>query len=560
MEKVSENILEFKHLSRTFEDGFMAVDDFNLTIKRGEFVTFLGPSGCGKTTTLRMLAGFDAPTGGEILLNGEDITRLPANVRPINTVFQRYALFPHLNIFDNIAFGLKLKKLPKAEIIKKVKRALEMVDLEGFETRSVQTLSGGQQQRIAIARAIVNEPQILLLDEPLGALDLKMRKEMQLELKEMHEKLGITFIYVTHDQEEALTMSDKIVVMSEGRIQHVGTPEDIYNEPNNAFVADFIGESNIFNGIITDPLTVRFCGAEFACVDDMPYGTMVDVVVRPEDILITKPEDGMITGEVTSVIFKGVHYEITVLSGKNEIVIQTTKKAQVGARVGLCVEPDGIHLMKAEHSLNKLESGVDENYRLTILDGALNCDVKSLIPGAQELNGGLCDAHGNEIDYRKLKVVVTIKPRDIEMSDDENAGIVCGHIINLIYIGDHYRYVVRTEEELDLIVSDEYLWNMGDYVSTFMEMFGGARPYITKRSCRNQFYSDLITPMPDGIDVKGTEIHIFYALKMGKKYRDRYKQHFVHPILHEQDLQHEELLACYPDKWARLVKSIVGII
>ena len=465
MEKVSENILEFKHLSRTFEDGFMAVDDFNLTIKRGEFVTFLGPSGCGKTTTLRMLAGFDAPTGGEILLNGEDITRLPANVRPINTVFQRYALFPHLNIFDNIAFGLKLKKLPKAEIIKKVKRALEMVDLEGFETRSVQTLSGGQQQRIAIARAIVNEPQILLLDEPLGALDLKMRKEMQLELKEMHEKLGITFIYVTHDQEEALTMSDKIVVMSEGRIQHVGTPEDIYNEPNNAFVADFIGESNIFNGIITDPLTVRFCGAEFACVDDMPYGTMVDVVVRPEDILITKPEDGMITGEVTSVIFKGVHYEITVLSGKNEIVIQTTKKAQVGARVGLCVEPDGIHLMKAEHSLNKLESGVDENYRLTILDGALNCDVKSLIPGAQELNGGLCDAHGNEIDFRKLKVVVTIKPRDIEMSDDENAGIVCGHIINLIYIGDHYRYVVRTEEELDLIVSDEYLWNMGDYVS-----------------------------------------------------------------------------------------------
>ena len=260
-------------------------------------------------------------------------------------------------------------------------------------------------------------------------------------------------------------MSDKIVVMSEGRIQHVGTPEDIYNEPNNAFVADFIGESNIFNGIITDPLTVRFCGAEFACVDDMPYGTMVDVVVRPEDILITKPEDGMITGEVISVIFKGVHYEITVLSGKNEIVIQTTKKAQVGARVGLCVEPDGIHLMKAEHSLNKLESGVDENYRLTILDGALNCDVKSLIPGAQELNGGLCDAHGNEIDYRKLKVVVTIKPRDIEMSDDENAGIVCGHIINLIYIGDHYRYVVRTEEELDLIVSDEYLWNMGDYVS-----------------------------------------------------------------------------------------------
>ena len=224
MKNTTENILEFKNLSRVFEDGFKAVDDFNLTIKRGEFVTFLGPSGCGKTTTLRMLAGLDQPSSGTILLNGEDITRLPVNERPINTVFQRYALFPHLNIFDNVAFGLKLKKLPKAEIVKKVKKALEMVDLEGFENRKVQTLSGGQQQRIAIARAIVNEPEILLLDEPLGALDLKMRKEMQLELKAMHEQLGITFVYVTHDQEEALTMSDKIVVMSEGKIQHVGTP------------------------------------------------------------------------------------------------------------------------------------------------------------------------------------------------------------------------------------------------------------------------------------------------------------------------------------------------
>ena len=258
MKNTTENILEFKNLSRVFEDGFKAVDDFNLTIKRGEFVTFLGPSGCGKTTTLRMLAGLDQPSSGTILLNGEDITRLPVNERPINTVFQRYALFPHLNIFDNVAFGLKLKKLPKAEIVKKVKKALEMVDLEGFENRKVQTLSGGQQQRIAIARAIVNEPEILLLDEPLGALDLKMRKEMQLELKAMHEQLGITFVYVTHDQEEALTMSDKIVVMSEGKIQHVGTPEDIYNEPKNAFVADFIGDSNIYNGIMTGNMKVRF--------------------------------------------------------------------------------------------------------------------------------------------------------------------------------------------------------------------------------------------------------------------------------------------------------------
>ena len=298
-----ENIIELKHITKNFDDNFTAVDDFNLEVQRGEFVTFLGPSGCGKTTTLRMIAGFEMPTEGEILLNGKDISKLPPNKRPINTVFQRYALFPHLNIYDNIAFGLKLKKLPKAEIEKKVKKALEMVDLEGFEDRRVQTLSGGQQQRIAIARSLVNEPEILLLDEPLGALDLKMRKEMQLELKGMHERLGITFIYVTHDQEEALTMSDKIVVMSEGRIQQIGTPEDIYNEPKNAFVADFIGESNIFNGIMTGKLKVRFCGAEFECLDDVEHGTQVDVVVRPEDILIVPPEQGAVKGTVISVVF-----------------------------------------------------------------------------------------------------------------------------------------------------------------------------------------------------------------------------------------------------------------
>lgn len=269
-----ENIIELKHITKTFEDGFHAVEDFNLEVKRGEFVTFLGPSGCGKTTTLRMIAGFDIPTEGEILLNGKPITDLPPHKRPINTVFQRYALFPHMNIFDNIAFGLKQKKVSKDVIKKKVKKVLELVDLEGFENRRVSTLSGGQQQRVAIARAVVNEPEILLLDEPLGALDLKMRKEMQLELKAMHKELGITFIYVTHDQEEALTMSDKIVVMSEGKTQQIGTPEDIYNEPKNAFVADFIGDSNIFNGIMTGHLKVRFCGGEFTCVDDVEEGTI----------------------------------------------------------------------------------------------------------------------------------------------------------------------------------------------------------------------------------------------------------------------------------------------
>lgn len=461
-----ENIIELKHISRTFDDGFRVVDDFNLTVQRGEFVTFLGPSGCGKTTTLRMIAGFDKPTEGELLLNGEDIRDLPPNKRPINTVFQRYALFPHLNVFENVAFGLKLKKLPRADIVKKVKKALEMVDLEDFEDRGIQTLSGGQQQRIAIARAIVNEPEILLLDEPLGALDLKMRKEMQLELKGMHEKLGITFIYVTHDQEEALTMSDKIVVMSEGKIQQIGSPEDIYNEPKNAFVADFIGESNIFNGIMTGKCRVRFCGAEFECVDDVEHGTMIDAVVRPEDISITTPEQGIIRGKVTSVIFKGVHYEITVQSGKNEIVIQSTRKAELNAVVGLYIEPEGIHIMLAGNTINRIESGLDKDYRLVFLGGMLDCDLTELIPGSSFNTGGaLVDAHGDVIEPDHVKVIVSVNPDDITMSDDREAGIIRGHIINLIYKGDHYSYVVRTEEDEDFIVSDEYLWNMDDYVS-----------------------------------------------------------------------------------------------
>lgn len=462
---VSDNIIELRNITKRFEDGFVAVDDFNLTVKRGEFVTFLGPSGCGKTTTLRMIAGFDMPSEGEILLDGKDISSLPPNKRPINTVFQRYALFPHLNIFDNIAFGLKLKKLPKNEVVKKVKRVLEMVDLEGFESRKVQTLSGGQQQRIAIARALVNEPEILLLDEPLGALDLKMRKEMQLELISMHEKLGITFIYVTHDQEEALTMSDKIVVMSEGRMQQIGTPEDIYNEPKNAFVADFIGESNIFNGIMTGKKKVRFCGAEFDCVDDVEHGTLIDAVVRPEDVEITTPERGMIQGEVASVIFKGVHYEITVMSGKNEIVIQSTRSAKAGDRVGLVIEPEGIHIMIAENTVNRIESGVDRNYKLEFLDGAFQCDLTGLVPNSSYQDDVLVDAHGDIIEPERLNVILSISPHDISMSDDEEEGIVCGHIINMIYKGDHYSYVVRSDMDEDFIVDDEYLWNMDDYVS-----------------------------------------------------------------------------------------------
>ena len=460
------NIIELRHITKTFEDGFVAVDDFNLTIQRGEFVTFLGPSGCGKTTTLRMIAGFELPSSGEILLNGCDISHMPPNKRPINTVFQRYALFPHLNIFDNIAFGLKLKKLPKDEIVKKVKKALEMVDLEGFESRRIPTLSGGQQQRIAIARALVNEPEILLLDEPLGALDLKMRKEMQIELKNMHDRLGITFIYVTHDQEEALTMSDKIVVMSEGRTQQIGTPEDIYNEPKNAFVADFIGESNVFNGIMTGKCRVRFCGAEFDCLDDVENGTMIDAVVRPEDVIITTPEKGMISGKVTSIIFKGVHYEIVVMSGKNEIVVQSTKKAEIGSEVGIIIEPEGIHVMIAEDTINRIESGVNRHYKLEFLEGKLKCDLTKVLPNSSFNDDEvLVDAHGDEIDTSSIKIIISIKPEDISMSDDEEAGILSGHIISLIYKGDHYSYVVRTDEDVDIIIDDEDLWNMDDYVS-----------------------------------------------------------------------------------------------
>ena len=329
-------IISLQGVNKTFDDATV-VYDFNLDITKGEFVTFLGPSGCGKTTTLRMIAGFETPTSGKILLNGEDITRIPPHKRPINTVFQRYALFPYLNVYDNVAFGLKLKKIPfettnrkgekvtklrhltKQEIDEKVMHALKVIDLEDLEKRDISTLSGGQQQRVAIARAIVNEPEILLLDEPLGALDLKMRKEMQLELKEMHKKLGITFIYVTHDQEEALTMSDTIVVMQNGEIQQVGTPIDIYNEPVNAYVANFIGESNIYNATMVGKLKVRFLNHIFDCVDDFPLNEKVDVVVRPEDVIMSvvkgEPAKDKLVGTITTKIFKGIHYEYVLTVG-----------------------------------------------------------------------------------------------------------------------------------------------------------------------------------------------------------------------------------------------------
>lgn len=485
---MSENIIELIDVKKTFDDETVAVGCFNLEVKKGEFVTFLGPSGCGKTTTLRMIAGFELPTSGKILLNGEDISNLPPNKRPVNTVFQKYALFPHLNVYENIAFGLRLKKtevtfkndvgetytkkikLTKAEIDKKVKKALEIVDLEGFEKRSVSTLSGGQQQRIAIARAIVNEPEILLLDEPLGALDLKMRKEMQIELKKMHKRLGITFIYVTHDQEEALTMSDKIVVINDGEIQQIGTPDEIYNEPINTFVADFIGESNIFNGTVVGKLKVKFCGATFDCLDDYEINQLVDVVVRPEDIKICPPGEGQLKGKVISSVFKGVHYETTVGIGKFEIVIQSTRTADMGSVIGLRIEPDGIHLMEKVYTVNKYDGVITKNNRVEFGDGEFECDVTQLYNGSHlDDEGYLITTQGEKIDLTGVEVDVEVDTHDISMTDDKDAGGAQGNIISMIYKGDHYRYIVRTEEnEEDYVLSCADLWNTGDLVGVII--------------------------------------------------------------------------------------------
>ena len=328
-------------------DGQRILDGLNLDIHDKEFVTLLGSSGCGKTTTLRLIAGFLEPNSGKVLLKGEDITGVPPYKRPVNTVFQKYALFPHLNVFENVAFGLRLKKMDEETIRRKVRDMLEVVGLKGFERRSISQMSGGQQQRVAIARSLVNEPEILLLDEPLGALDLKLRKEMQLELKRLQREMNITFIYVTHDQEEALTMSDTVVVMNGGKVQQIGTPEDIYNEPKNAFVADFIGESNILNGVMVRDKVVKMYGKEFPCVDvGFAENEPVDVVIRPEDIDIVPVEQGQLIGTVTNVTFKGMQYDIIVDFRGFKWLIQTTDHSPVGARIGVKIDPDGFHIMK----------------------------------------------------------------------------------------------------------------------------------------------------------------------------------------------------------------------
>ena len=348
---MSKELIRLVNCQMAFDDEIV-LDDINLYFNDKEFLTLLGPSGCGKTTTLRIIGGFIKPTGGDVLFDGERINDVPPHKRKVNTVFQKYALFPHLDVYENVAFGLRLAKLPEQEIDERVTQMLEIVSLKGFENRKVSQLSGGQQQRVAIARALVNRPKVLLLDEPLGALDLRLRKDMQNELKRIQQAMGITFIYVTHDQEEALSMSDTVVVMDKGRIQQIGTPEDIYNEPKNAFVADFIGESNILDGVMLEDRLVKFFGRKFKCVDaGFEKNEPVDVVIRPEDIDIVPPDDGHLCGTVTSVTFKGVHYDTIVDFKGFKWLIQTTDFYEVGSYIGIRLEPEDIHIMhKSEYS------------------------------------------------------------------------------------------------------------------------------------------------------------------------------------------------------------------
>lgn len=480
-------IISLEHVRKVFsDDGFVAVNDFSLDIRRGEFVTLLGPSGCGKTTTLRMIAGFDIPTSGKILLNGEDITSLPPYKRPVNTVFQRYALFPYLDVYDNIAFGLKNQKVPVTitkkdgrkvekmrhltakEIDEKVSSALKLVDMEEMENRNISTLSGGQQQRVAIARAIVNQPKVLLLDEPLSALDHKMRKEMQLELKAMHKKLGITFIYVTHDQEEALTMSDTIIVMRSGVIQQIGTPEDIYNEPTSAYVADFIGESNIFGATVTGKRKVRFLGGQWDCVDDFPLHERVDVVIRPEDVLIGEKDAGTVNGKIISCIFKGEDYSYEIKIGKSEITCRDHKARIVGSEVSISVEPENLQVMKKELVENSFsEAYIDKWNNVVISDKAFPADVTQLLPNSSlDEEGYLIDGKtGKKYDLNDADVIATCDLDAVELSDNLENGEIVGRIVSSVWLGDHYQLLVRTEEEEDFVCNTPYTWNEGDEVA-----------------------------------------------------------------------------------------------
>jgi len=445
--KGNDYIIEFKNICKSFGDKCV-LNDVSISVKQGEFLTLLGPSGCGKTTLLRMLAGFGSPDSGQILINGTDITDVPPHERPVNTVFQRYALFPHLDVYENIAFGLKLQKVPVNEIDTKVRKVLKMVSMTDYEDRDVESLSGGQQQRVAIARAIVNQPKVLLLDEPLAALDLKMRKDMQIELKEMHRKLGITFIYVTHDQEEALTLSDTIVVMNEGKIQQIGSPTDIYNEPQNSFVADFIGESNILNGKMVKDRLVEFVGHEFECVDEgFGEDVDVDVVVRPEDIYImNRLEGSQLSAKVKSCTFKGVHYEMFVDTDKGyELMIQDYNAFEPGSEVGLFIKPADIQVMHKERTCNTFEGEIVDESHVKFLENTFECP----------------EGHGLEAGD-KVKVEVTFA--SVELIDHPEEGMLAGEVHFLLYKGDHYNLTILTDDGDHLWVDTNDVWDKGDLV------------------------------------------------------------------------------------------------
>ena len=434
----NKRLIELKNISKDY-NGDIALQDINLYIRDGEFLTLLGPSGCGKTTLLRLIAGFIMPSSGQILMDGQDLVSVPPYKRQVNTVFQKYALFPHLNVFDNVAFGMKIKKLPKDVIKQKVTEMLKLVNLEGYEKRWIDQLSGGQQQRVAIARALCNEPKVLLLDEPLGALDLKLRKEMQVELKRMQRQLGITFIFVTHDQEEALSMSDTIVVMKDGVIQQIGTPTDIYNEPKNPFVADFIGESNIVPGVMLEDYKVRMKGMTFACVDSgFGKNVEVDAVIRPEDIDIVDPKDARISGTVVSVVFMGVHYEIDVDCGGYEWVVHTTEYAEVGQQVGISIPPDAIHIMKKTKANNIFDAEVWPSEGKVYIDN-VGFDANDI----------------NEYDNKEI-ALAQIAPEKVRLVAPQDAELT-GTVKACMFLGTHYEITVSCEENDWIAHSDDFM-------------------------------------------------------------------------------------------------------
>lgn len=528
-------IIKLNNVTKIF-DGVTVIDKLNLSIKKGEFVTLLGPSGCGKSTTLRMIGGFETPTSGDILLNGKDITPVPPYKRPINTVFQHYALFPNLDVYDNVAFGLKNKKIPielkdkegnpllkvnkekihelkaqikriskdkllsreekdnrldvlnkeldetydnpvqaykykhlsEEEIDDKVVHALSIVDLDELEDRDVSTLSGGQQQRVAIARAIICEPQILLLDEPLGALDLKMRKDMQLELKEMHKKLGITFIYVTHDQEEALTMSDTIVVMNDGIIEQVGSPEEIYKNPTNAYVADFIGSSNIYNGTIFDEDKIKMLNSTFIC-DSTGFekNERVDVVIRPENVkLSSKEKEGYVKGKIQSKVFKGMHYLYTIMVLRNEVMAQSTENYDPSEPIYFSIKRNDIHLMHKSDDTNiYTDSYIGKDHKVYIDEQEFDADLSKLIPHSKVDEDGIVTSPDKKrYDFADADVIATVNPRDIQISDDTSEANITCQVINSVYKGDHYTLLVRSEDDEDFTVVTPDTYNFGDIV------------------------------------------------------------------------------------------------